>query len=171
MTIEARTDIEVRVSMRFSPIPLLNLAIGEMQKTSHRPAHCGNVMSEQRKSNWQHPNTDYRQREEAQQSSADERDAGRHPHPYRTLPPKAVEIMANPARDVILEAVHFLVKIGNPRHSCLSGMNSIRSDVASRRDRPLFESLKRITGAYHWAYRCRRGRAQRREQRSEMPRR
>src|SRR6516164_3002446 len=163
MTIEVRTDIEVRVSMRFSTVPLLNLAIGEMQKTSHRPAHCGNVMSEQRKSNWQHPNTDYRQREEAQQSSADECDAGRHPHPYRTLPPKAVEIMANPARDVILEAVHFLVKIGNPRHSCLSGMHSIRSD-----GRQPQRSLKRITGAYHWAYRCRRGRAPRREQRSEM---
>src|SRR5215469_9241910 len=145
MTIEARTDIEVRVSMRFSPVPLLNLAIGEMQKTSHRPAHCGNVMSEQRKSNWQHPNTDYRQREEAQQSGADKCDAGRHSHPYRTLPPKAVEITANPARDVILEAVHFLVKIGKPRHSCLSGMHSIRSDGRQ----PQRPSLVRIAEADH----------------------
>jgi hypothetical protein len=35
--------------------------------------------------------------------------------------------MADPSRDVILEAVHFLVEIGNPRHPRLSGMLSIRS--------------------------------------------
>ena len=35
--------------------------------------------------------------------------------------------MADPSRDVILEAVHFLVEIGNPRHIRLSGMHSIRS--------------------------------------------
>jgi hypothetical protein len=35
--------------------------------------------------------------------------------------------MADPCRDVILEAVHFLVEIGNPRHARLSGMLSIRS--------------------------------------------
>jgi hypothetical protein len=28
---------------------------------------------------------------------------------------------------VVLEAVHFLVEIGNPRHTRLSGMHSIRS--------------------------------------------
>jgi len=35
--------------------------------------------------------------------------------------------MADPSRDVILEAVHFLVEIGNPRHARLSGMLSISS--------------------------------------------
>jgi hypothetical protein len=35
--------------------------------------------------------------------------------------------MADPSGDVILEAVHFLVEIGNPRHARLSGMLSIRS--------------------------------------------
>jgi hypothetical protein len=35
--------------------------------------------------------------------------------------------MADPSRDVILEAVHFLVEIGNSRHARLSGMLSIRS--------------------------------------------
>ena len=35
--------------------------------------------------------------------------------------------MADPCRDVILEAVHFLVKIGNPRHARLSSMLLIRS--------------------------------------------
>jgi hypothetical protein len=35
--------------------------------------------------------------------------------------------MADPSRDMILEAVHFLVEIGNPRHACLSGMRSIGS--------------------------------------------
>jgi hypothetical protein len=29
---------------------------------------------------------------------------------------KAVQIMADQARDVVLEAVHFLVEVGNPRH-------------------------------------------------------
>jgi hypothetical protein len=35
--------------------------------------------------------------------------------------------MADPSGDVILEAVHFLVKIGNPRHARSSGMLLIRS--------------------------------------------
>jgi hypothetical protein len=82
-------------------------------------------MSEQRKSNWQHPNTYYRQREET--PGNDECDTSQQPHPYRTLPTKAVQIMADPSGDVILEAVHFLVEIGNPRHARLSGMLSIRS--------------------------------------------
>jgi hypothetical protein len=73
-------------------------------------------MSKQRKSNWQHPNTYYRERQETEHSSTDECDTSRHPHPYRTLRTKALQIMADPGRDVILEAVHFLVKIGNPRH-------------------------------------------------------
>jgi hypothetical protein len=70
-------------------------------------------MSEQRKSNWQHPNTYYRDREET--PDTDECDASRHPHPYRTLPTKSVQIMADRPRDVVLETVHFLVEIGNPR--------------------------------------------------------
>ena len=115
LTASGKLNTKSRFGKTFSILPFLNLAISEMQETSHRLTHRWNVISEQRKSNWQHPNTDYRQREEAQQSSADECDAGRHPHPYRTLPPKAVEIMANPARDVILEAVHFLVEIGSQR--------------------------------------------------------
>jgi hypothetical protein len=35
--------------------------------------------------------------------------------------------MADPGRDVILEAVHFLVEIGNPGHPRSSGIHSIRS--------------------------------------------
>ena len=48
----------------FSALPFLNLAIGEMQETSHWPPQRWNVMSEQRQSNWQHPNSYYREREE-----------------------------------------------------------------------------------------------------------
>jgi hypothetical protein len=36
-------------------------------------------MSEQRKAHWQHPETDYRQREKAPRG--DEADAGQDPHP------------------------------------------------------------------------------------------
>jgi hypothetical protein len=36
--------------------------------------------------------------------------------------------MTDPSRDVILEAAHFLVEIGNSRHARLSGMLSIRSN-------------------------------------------
>jgi hypothetical protein len=57
----------------------------------------------------------------------DKCNTSQHAHPYRTLPTKPVQIMADPSRDVILEAVHFLVKIGNPRHARLSGMLLIRS--------------------------------------------
>jgi hypothetical protein len=39
--------------------------------------------------------------------------------------------MADQARDVVLEAVHLLVEIGNPRHARLSGMLSIRSYVVT----------------------------------------
>ena len=35
--------------------------------------------------------------------------------------------MADPSRDVILEAIHFRMEIGNPCHARLSGMLSIRS--------------------------------------------
>ena len=73
----------------------------------------------------QHPNTYYREREKT--PGNDECDTSQHPHPYRTLPTKAVQIMAYPSRDVILEAVHFLVEIGNSRHARLSGMRSISS--------------------------------------------
>jgi hypothetical protein len=77
-------------------------------------------MREQPKSNWQHPKTYYREREET--PGNDECDTTHNPHPYRTLPAKAVQIMADRARDVFLEAVHFLVEIGNPRHARLSGI-------------------------------------------------
>ena len=82
-------------------------------------------MREQRKSNWQHPNIYYRKREET--PGNDECDTSQHPHPYRTLPTKAVQIKADQARDVVLEAVHFLVEIGNPRHLRLTSIDSIRS--------------------------------------------
>jgi hypothetical protein len=88
-------------------------------------------MSEQCKSNWQHPKTHYRERKET--PGEDECDTSQHPHPYCTLPTKAVQIMTDWARDVVLEAVHFLVEIGNPRHARLSGMHSIRSyDVSAK---------------------------------------
>ena len=73
-------------------------------------------MSEQRKSDWQHPNSYYRKREETEHAATDECDTSRHPQPFRTIPTKAVQVMADPGRDVILEALHFLVEIGNPRH-------------------------------------------------------
>jgi hypothetical protein len=87
-----------------------------MQETSHWPTHRWNVMSEQRKSDWQHPNSYYRKREETEHAAADESDTSRHPQPFRTIPTKAVQVMADPGRDVILEALHFLVEIGNPHH-------------------------------------------------------
>jgi hypothetical protein len=96
-----------------------------MQETSDWRTHGWNVMSEQRKSNWQHPNTYYRKREKT--PGTDECDTSQHPHPYRTLPTKAVQIMADQAGDVVLEAVHFLVEIGNPRHPRLTSIHSIRS--------------------------------------------
>jgi hypothetical protein len=84
-------------------------------------------MSEQCKSDWQHPDTYDRQRKETQYSATTECDPSRHPQPCRTLAAKAVEITADPDRDVILEAVHFLVEIGNPRHLRSSSIHSIRS--------------------------------------------
>jgi len=71
-------------------------------------------MSEQRKPNWQHPNTYYREREKTEHSATDKCDTHRHPHPFRTLPTKALQIMADPGRNASLETVHFLVEIGNP---------------------------------------------------------
>jgi len=66
---------------RRSIAPSLNLAVREMQKARDWPAHRRNVMSEQRQSNWQHPDADYREREETEHSTADERDTRRHPYP------------------------------------------------------------------------------------------
>jgi hypothetical protein len=83
-------------------------------------------MSEQRKSNWQHPNTYYRERKETKHPATDECDTSGYPHPFCTLATKAVQIMA-----VILEAVHFLVEIGNPRHARLSGVLLIRSTTVT----------------------------------------
>ncbi len=68
-------------------------------------------MGKQRKSNWEHPNTYDGERE--QTPGHDECETDRDPHPYRTVPTKAVQIMADPNRDVLLEAVHFLVEVGN----------------------------------------------------------
>ena len=73
-------------------------------------------MSEQRKSDWQHPNSYYRKWEETEHAATDESDTSRHPQPFRTIPTKAVQVMPDPGRDVTLEALHFLVEIGNPRH-------------------------------------------------------
>jgi hypothetical protein len=111
----------------FSILPFLNLAISEMQETSHWLTHRWNVISEQRKSNWQHPNSYYREREETEHSATDERDTSRHPHPFRTLPTKAFQITADPGRNVILETLHFLVEIGNLRHRFVP-MAARRSD-------------------------------------------
>jgi hypothetical protein len=105
---------------RFSTLPFVNLAINETQKLRHWPAHYWNVMSEQRQSNWQHPNSYDRQREETQHSGKDECDTNRHPHPYCALRTKAVQILTDPGRDVLLEIVYFLVEIGNPRHASSS---------------------------------------------------
>jgi hypothetical protein len=113
--------------LKASTLPFLDLAISEIQKTSHWRTHRWNVMSEQRKSNREHPNTYYRERKETQHSATDERNTSRHPHPYRTLPAKAVQITADKARDVILEAIHFFMEIGNPCHPRLSNIHSNRS--------------------------------------------
>ena len=78
-------------------------------------------MSEQRKSDWQHPNSYYRKREETEHAAADESDTSRHPQPFRTIPTKAVQVMADPGRDVILEALHFLVEIWSPAAVLLHG--------------------------------------------------
>jgi hypothetical protein len=100
-----------------------------VQETSDWRAYGLYVMSEQNKSNWQHPNTYYREREET--PGNDESDAGQDPRQYRTLPTKAVQITADPSRDVILEAIHFLMEIGNPCHAHLSDVLSIRSYVVT----------------------------------------
>jgi hypothetical protein len=110
--------LECRSPRPFSGIltvPFLNLAISEMQQTSDWPTHHWNVMSEQRESNRQHPDTYYWEWEKT--PGTDECDTSQHPHPHRTLPTKAVQIIADRSRDVVLEAVYFLVEIGNPRHS------------------------------------------------------
>jgi hypothetical protein len=72
-------------------LPFLNLAISKMQETSHWPTYYCNVMSKQRKSDWQHPNAYYRKREET--PGTDECETSQYPHPGRTLSTKAVQIM------------------------------------------------------------------------------
>jgi hypothetical protein len=96
-----------------------------MQETSHWPTHHWNVIGEQRKSNRQHPKTYYWEWEET--PGNDECATSQNPHPYCTLPKKALQILGHPGRDVILEAIHFLLEIRNPGHSRLSGMHLIRS--------------------------------------------
>jgi hypothetical protein len=138
--------IHFGTSKRFWPANLdratltfLNLRVSEVQETSDWRTHDWNVVSEQRKSNWQHPNTHYREREET--PGDDECDTSYDPHPHRTVPTKAVQIMADPSRDVILEAIHFLVEIRNPRHARLSCMLSIRSYNATPVGVPKFEGV------------------------------
>lgn len=114
-----------RYSRHRATLPLLNLSISEVQDTGNWRTHGRNVMSEQRKPNRQHPDTYYREREDT--PGNDECETTQHPHPYRTLPTKTVQIMAGPSRDVILEPVYFVVEIGNRRHARLSSMLSIRS--------------------------------------------
>jgi len=80
-SVGADADALVRCRRRCSIAPFLNLAVRELQKTRHWPAHRRNVMSEQRQPNWQHPDADYREREETEHSTADERDTSRHSHP------------------------------------------------------------------------------------------
>jgi len=121
---QSKHDIAGQITKRYSTLPFLNLAISEMQKTSHWPTHHWNVIGEQRKSNRQHPNTYYREWEETPGNN--ECDTSQNPHPYCTLPKKALQIPGHPGRDVILEAVHFLVEIGNPGHPRSSGMHLIR---------------------------------------------
>ena len=122
---QSKHDVAGQITKRYSTLPFLNLAISEMQETSHWPTHRWDVIGEQRKSNRQHPNTYYREWEET--PGNDECATGQNPRPYCTLPKKAVQIMADPGRNVILEAVHFLVEIRNPGHSRSSGMHLIRS--------------------------------------------
>jgi hypothetical protein len=104
-----------------------------VQETSDWRAHDWDVVSEQRKSNGQHPNTYHREREETPGSN--ECDTSQHPYPNRTLATKAVQFMADPCGDVILEAVHFLVEIGSWRHARLSGVRLIRSYVVTPQTR------------------------------------
>src|SRR5215472_9495789 len=107
-------------------LPFLNFAISEVQEMSHRPPYHWNVLSEQRKSKWQHPNTEHR--EETQYSATDECDTSGHPYPDRMLSTKALDITPNPDGHVILKAIHFLVEIGGPGHAHSKGMHSICSD-------------------------------------------
>jgi len=50
-------------------LPFLNVAISEIQEMSHWPPYRWNILSEQRKAKWQHPNTE--KREETQYSTND----------------------------------------------------------------------------------------------------
>src|SRR5215813_971754 len=81
-------------------LPFLNVAISEVQEMSHRPLYHWNVLSEQRKSKWQHPNTEHW--EETQYSTTDECDSSGHPHPDRMLSTKALDIAPDPDGHVIL---------------------------------------------------------------------
>src|SRR5215472_13453027 len=64
LTALGKLNTKSRFRKTFSILPFLNLAISEMQETSHWLTHRWNVISDQRKSNWQHPNSYYREREE-----------------------------------------------------------------------------------------------------------
>jgi hypothetical protein len=58
-------------------------------------------MSQQRKSDGQHPNSYYREGEETEHAATNERDTSRHSQPFGTLPAKAIQVLADPGRDVI----------------------------------------------------------------------
>jgi hypothetical protein len=125
--------------LAFATLPFLNLPISEVQETSDWHAHGRNVMSEQRESNRQHPNAYYREREKT--PGDDKCDTSQNPHPYRPLPAKAIQIIADPTRDVILEAVHFFLEIRSPRHARLSRMVSVRSFIVMPLGRQICEDL------------------------------
>src|SRR5262249_27523564 len=74
LTALGKLNTKSRFRKTFSILPFLNLAISEMQETSHWLTHRWNVICEQRKSNWQHPNSYYREREEPEHSATDECD-------------------------------------------------------------------------------------------------
>jgi hypothetical protein len=70
---------EPRIAIQTQLLPFLNLPVSEVQETSDWRTHDWNVMSEQRKSNWQHPNTYYREREKT--PGNDECDTSQQPAP------------------------------------------------------------------------------------------
>jgi hypothetical protein len=109
-----------------SPVlPFLDLAVNEIQETRDWAAHHWNVMGNQRQSNRQHPNAENRERQETEHSGQDEGDTNGHPHPYCAFSSQTVQPMTEPARDVVLEAVYFLVKIGYPGHPRSGGVHSV----------------------------------------------
>ena len=73
----------------------------------------------QRKADRQHPETQHGQ--EAEHAAAGQRDACRHAHPDGLRLTQAVEVASGPVRHVVLQPVHFLVKVGFARHARSKG--------------------------------------------------